>query len=126
MLMATYERTHEFGMLLALGTAPRRLVGLIALEALALGLLGAAAGTLLGGSLVAWGHYTGVDYAALTGGGPSEIAAFGLNWSLRFYPSLAVIDIARVVGAVVVTSLLASAWPAMRSARLEPARALRE
>ncbi len=126
MLMATYERTHEFGMLLALGTAPRRLVGLIALEALALGLLGAAAGTLLGGSLVAWGHYTDVDYAALTGGGPSEIAAFGLNWSLRFYPSLAVIDIARVVGAVVVTSLLASAWPAMRSARLEPARALRE
>jgi len=126
MLMATYERTHEMGMLLALGTAPRRLVGMIALEALALGLLGAALGTAIGGSIVAWTHRTGVNYAALTGGGPSEIAVGGLNWSLTFYPSLAFIDIARVVGAVVVTSLLACAWPAVRSARLEPARALRE
>lgn len=126
MLMATYERTHELGMLLALGIAPRRLVGMIAVEALVLGLLGAAAGTVVGGSIVAWTHHTGVDYAALTGGGPSEIAAFGLNWSLRFYPALAGIDIARVVGAVVLTSLVACAWPAFRSARLEPARALRD
>lgn len=125
MMMATYERTHELGMLLALGAGPRRLVTLIAIEALALGLLGAAIGTALGGSLVAWAHETGVDYAALTGGGPSEVAAFGLNWSLRFYPALAAIDIARVVGAVVTTSLLACAWPAIRSARLEPARALK-
>jgi ABC-type lipoprotein release transport system permease subunit len=126
MLMATYERTHELGMLLALGTAPGRVVVMIALEALVLGLLGAIAGTVIGGSLVAWGHHTGVDYAALTGGGPSEIAVLGLNWSLSFYPSLAVIDIVRVVAAVVITSLLASAWPAIRSARLEPARALWE
>jgi ABC-type lipoprotein release transport system permease subunit len=126
MLMATYERTHELGMLLALGTAPRRLVGLIALEALALGLLGAAIGTAVGGSIVAVTHRTGVDFAALTGGGPSEIVAGGLIWSLTFYPSLAFIDLARVIGAVVITSLLACAWPAVRSARLEPARALRE
>lgn len=126
MMMATYERSHEFGMLLALGTGPRRLIGMIALEALALGLLGTAIGTLVGGSLVAWAHQTGVDYAALTGGGPSEIAVFGLNWSLRFYPTLAPVDIARVVGAVVLTSLAACAWPAFRSARLEPARALRD
>jgi putative ABC transport system permease protein len=126
MLMATYERTHELGMLLALGTAPARLVGMIALEALALGLLGAAIGTAVGGSIVAWTHRTGVDYAALTGGGPSEIAAFGLNWSLTFYPNLAAIDIVRVVVAVVITSLLACIWPAIRSARLQPARALRD
>jgi ABC-type lipoprotein release transport system permease subunit len=126
MLMATYERTHEFGMLLALGTAPARLVSMIALEALVLGLLGAAVGTAVGGSIVAWTHHTGVNYAALTGGGPSEIAAFGLNWSLTFYPDLAVIDVVRVVGAVVVTSLLACIWPALRSARLQPARALRD
>jgi len=126
MMMATYERTHELGMLLALGTGPGRLVRLIALEALALGLLGAAVGTVIGGALVAWTHRTGVDYAALTGGGPSEIAVAGLNWSLRFYPTLAVVDIARVVAAVVITSLVACAWPALRSARLEPARALRD
>jgi putative ABC transport system permease protein len=126
MLMATYERTHELGMLLALGTSPVRVVAMITLEALVLGLLGAAIGTIIGGGLVLWTSQTGVDYAALTGGGPSEIAVFGLNWSLRFYPSLAAIDIVRVVGAVVVTSLVACAWPAMRCVRLEPARALRD
>jgi ABC-type lipoprotein release transport system permease subunit len=126
MLMATYERTHEFGMLLALGTAPVRLIAMIAVEAVVLGLLGAAVGTALGGSIVAWTHRTGVDYAALTGGGPSEIGAFGLNWSLVFYPDLAAIDIIRVVSAVVITSLLACIWPAVRSARLQPARALRD
>jgi ABC-type lipoprotein release transport system permease subunit len=126
MLMATYERTHEFGMLLALGTSPARVVRMIALEGLALGLTGAAIGTAVGGALVAWAHRTGVDYAALTGGGPSEIAVFGLNWSLRFYPTLGAVDIVRVVGAVLVTSLLACAWPALRSVRLEPARALRD
>ena len=126
MLMATFERTHEFGMLLALGMAPSRIVTMILLESLALGVTGALLGTALGSALVAWAHQTGVDYAALTGGGPSEISAFGMNWSLRIYPRLEIIDITRAVLAVVVTSFLAAAWPAIRAARLQPSRALRD
>jgi putative ABC transport system permease protein len=126
MLMATFERTHEFGMLLALGMAPSRIVTMILLESLALGVTGALMGTALGSSLVAWAHHTGVDYAALTGGGPSQLSAFGMNWSLRIYPRLELVDILRAVLAVVVTSFVASAWPAVRAARLQPARALRD
>jgi ABC-type lipoprotein release transport system permease subunit len=126
MLMATFERTHELGMLLALGTAPARIVGLIVVESLALGVVGALLGTALGGTLVAVAHHTGVDYAALTGGGPQEISFAGLRWSLRLYPRLAVADVVRVIAAVVVTSLAACVWPAVRAARLPPARALRE
>jgi ABC-type lipoprotein release transport system permease subunit len=125
MLMATFERTHEFGMLLALGTTPRRLVWMTTLEAVTLGLTGAAMGTAVGVALVAWTHRTGVDFARLTGGGPSELTALGLTWSLTFYPTLLPIDIIRVVAAVVITSLVASAWPALRVARLQPAQALR-
>ena len=126
MLMATFERTHEFGMLLALGTSPARIVGMILLESLALAITGVVLGSALGGALVAWAHHTGVDYAALTGGGPSQLSAFGMNWSLTIYPRLAWIDVVRVVVAVVITSILASAWPAARAARLQPVRALRE
>jgi putative ABC transport system permease protein len=126
MLMATFERTHEFGMLLALGTAPSRIVRMIVLESLALGVIGACLGTALGGALVAWAHHAGIDYAALTGGGPSQLSVFGMNWSLRMYPRLALVDITRVVGAVMITSVVASAWPAARAARLHPARALRD
>lgn len=126
MLMATFERTHEFGMLLALGTAPSRIVEMILLESLALGVTGALVGAALGGTLVAWAHQTGIDYAALTGGGPSQLSVFGMNWSLRIYPRLAWIDFVRAVAAVMVTSVVASAWPAARAARLQPARALRD
>jgi putative ABC transport system permease protein len=126
MLMATFERTHEFGMLLALGTAPSRIVEMILLESLALGVTGALLGAALGGTLVAWAHQTGIDYATLTGGGPSQLSVFGMNWSLRIYPRLAWIDIVRAVVAVMVTSIVASAWPAARAARLQPARALRD
>ncbi len=126
MLMATFERTHEFGMLLALGTAPSRIVGMILLESVALGVTGALLGTALGGALVAWAHQTGIDYSALTGGGPNQLQIFGMNWTLRIYPRLAWIDIVRAVVAVMGTSVLASAWPAARAARLQPARALRD
>jgi ABC-type lipoprotein release transport system permease subunit len=125
MLMATFERTRELGMLLALGTRPGRIVRMIVAESLALGVVGALFGTALGGALVAITHRTGIDYATLTGGGPSELSFAGLRWSLRLYPSLAFADVARVMSAVVATSLLASVWPAARASRLQPAAALR-
>jgi ABC-type lipoprotein release transport system permease subunit len=126
MLMATWERTRELGMLLALGAGPGRLVRLVLWESVALGLTGALLGSALGVGLVALTHRTGVDYAALTGGGPSEISFGGLQWSMRLYPTLYPVDVLRTVAAVVLTSLLASAWPAARAARLQPTQALRE
>jgi ABC-type lipoprotein release transport system permease subunit len=126
MLMATFERTHELGMLLALGAAPGRIVRMILVESVALGLAGATVGGALGILFVALTHERGLDWAALTGGGPTEISFAGLNWSLRFYPTLAPWDVGRTILAVLLTSLIASAWPAFRAARLEPARALRD
>jgi ABC-type lipoprotein release transport system permease subunit len=126
MLMATFERTRELGMLLALGAAPGRIVRMILAESIALGLTGAALGGALGALVVAVTHETGLDFAALTGGGPSEISFAGLLWSLRFYPSLALADVVRTILAVLLTSFVASIWPALRAARLEPARALRD
>ncbi|HEU4383990.1 MAG TPA: FtsX-like permease family protein [Anaeromyxobacteraceae bacterium] len=126
MLMATWERTRELGMLLALGAGPGRIVRLVLWESVALGLTGALLGTALGVGLVALTHRTGVDYAALTGGGPSELSFGGLRWSMRLYPTLDAVDVLRTVAAVVITSLLASAWPATRAARLQPTQTLRE
>ena len=125
MLMATFERTREFGMLLALGARPSRLVRLVLAESIALGLIGALLGSAVGLILVAVTHRTGVDYAWLTGGGPSELSFAGLRWSLRFYPTLLASDVARAVGAVIITSILASLWPAARAGRLQPVAALR-
>jgi ABC-type lipoprotein release transport system permease subunit len=125
MVMATFERTREFGMLLALGTHPRRLVRLVVAESIALGLVGALGGSAIGIALVAITHRTGIDYSWLAGGGPSELSFAGLRFSLRFYPALTTLDVARAIGAVCVTSLLAATWPAFRASRLQPVQALR-
>jgi ABC-type lipoprotein release transport system permease subunit len=125
MVMATFERTREFGMLLALGTHPSRLVWLVLSESIALGIIGAIVGTAIGVLLVAITHRTGIDYAWLAGGGPSELSFAGLRWSLRFYPQLEFVDVVRAMAAVCVTSLAAAIWPALRASRLEPVRALR-
>ena len=125
MVMATFERTREFGMLLALGTHPARLVRLVVIESIALGVIGAVMGSLIGIALVAIAHQTGIDYSWLAGSGPSELSFAGLRFSLRFYPTLSVVDVARTIAAVGLTSLLAATWPALRASRLQPVQALR-
>jgi putative ABC transport system permease protein len=98
---------------------------LVVAESIALGLIGAAIGGAIGIALVVVTHRTGIDYAWLAGGGPSELSFAGLRWSLKFYPTLSVVDVARTIAAVCVTSLLAATWPALRASRLQPVQALR-
>lgn len=124
MLMATFERIHELGMLLALGATPGRLVRLLVVEALALGGVGVLLGSALGGALVALTHRSGLDFAALVGG-PSEIAFAGLRFSMTVFPTLAASDLVSSVAGVFVVSLLAALWPGLRVARLQPTAALR-
>jgi ABC-type lipoprotein release transport system permease subunit len=125
MVMATFERTRELGMLLALGTHPGRLMRLVVAESIALGVIGAIMGSLIAIVLVVITHRTGIDYRWLAGGGPSELSFAGLRFSLRFYPTLGVLDAVRAIAAVCVTSLVAATWPALRASRLQPVQALR-
>ncbi len=126
MLMSTFERKHEFGMLLSLGCGPWRLSRMITVEAIILGLVGVAAGTVLGVGLVLITSETGLDYAALGGGQESYEAAYkGLQLSSLVHPRLYASDILAGVVAVFLTSLLSVLWPIARIARLEPMEAMR-
>jgi ABC-type lipoprotein release transport system permease subunit len=53
-MMTVFERTREFGMLLAIGMRPMQIVGMLQLEALWLALLGSAVGCLLAVPLLNW------------------------------------------------------------------------
>ena len=126
MLMATFERRREFGMLLSLGTTPMRLVRMILLEAIALGLLGVVIGSVLGGLIVLYQNHVGIDPTKLGGGDDSvEMAMYGVNFSGAIHPFLRVRDFVPGVIGIVVVAVLAAAWPAIASARLEPVKALR-
>jgi ABC-type lipoprotein release transport system permease subunit len=118
-LMSVLERTHEFGIVMALGLTPGRLGRLVLLETAIMGLLGLALGALLGAILTYWLGITGFAYP-----GMEELAA-KFNLPARFFPqvSLPVIMIGPTV--VFLFTLLAAIYPAMRLHKLHPVEAMR-
>jgi len=124
-MMSTFERTHEFGMLLALGTRPVRVVRMVLIESVILGLVGVAIGSLLGSAVVLITSHTGINYAALAGSAAEDFAFSGLSISYIIHPKFELRHIVFGVCAVTMTSVLASAWPAALAARLQPVEAMR-
>lgn len=126
LMMSTFERMHEFGMLLALGTRPMRIVRMIVCESIFIGVIGVVIGTVLGYGFVIGTAERGIDMASWGGEGQVEEMAYqGLNLPLHIRPRLEPIDTLLGLVAVIVTSLLASVWPAWIAGRLEPIEAMR-
>jgi putative ABC transport system permease protein len=124
MMMATFERTRELGMLLGLGARPRRIVALVVVEGLLLGVLALALGAAAGAALITLTRDSGWELTRLASGSSENIAFIGLKWGMRVHPRLSVDGLWRSLVAVLVTSLLAALWPAVRAARLEPVEAM--
>ena len=125
MMMSTFERTRELGMLLALGTQPKRIVAMILIEAVMLGLVGVALGSLIGAVTVYITSYTGIDYGALGGMAGSEIVFHGLRFSYVIYPQFELRHVGYGTAAVILTSVITATWPAALAVRLQPAEAMR-
>lgn len=119
-LMIVFERTREFGLVLALGASPLRLVGLLQLEALLLALLGTAAGLLGAALLVAWLGQVGLDFGEQAGALLERYHMPG-----RLYPSLVPAAFLVPPPFVVLALQLAALVPALRLRRLDPVEAMR-
>jgi len=118
-LMAVLERTREFGVMLSLGTRPRRLFGLILLEALFIALIGAAAGALLGSGVSAYVvhhplNFSGSSMESFESWGIKPLLYAQLNFRIVIYPTLVVLGL----------GVLIALWPAWRAARIVPVTAL--
>ncbi len=125
MLMATFERMHEIGMLLSLGTTPGRIVRMVLSEATVLGLLGVALGTVLGFVVTAALSHSGINLLTLGNDAAQNLSMGGLNYAFAIVPRIEVMDVVEGVIGVVVVSLLASLWPAIHASRLRPVEAMR-
>jgi ABC-type lipoprotein release transport system permease subunit len=122
LLMSVMERMREFGVILALGSKPMTLRRMIMLEALSLGLLAAAIGSLLG-CLATWYLVSvGIDLAALVpetlefGGvvfDPIMRASWNPGWMLQ------------IALYVVGLTLLAALYPAIKAGRITPVKGMR-
>jgi ABC-type lipoprotein release transport system permease subunit len=119
LLMAVFERTREIGLLGALGLKPRQIATLFILEGTLIGVVGIAAGVILGVAFNAGFAQVGFDYSAFT-----STAEFMALISGRVYPSLGLSKLfTRALTILIITTL--AAWiPAREASRREPAQAL--
>lgn len=125
MVMATFERTREIGMLLAFGASPGRIVRTIVEEAMLLGLLGVVLGTALGALVVAWTSHSGIDLTTFGNDAARELSFQGLTYQFDITPRVKASDVLEGMGGVLFTSVFASLGPAIRSSRLQPVEAMR-
>ena len=118
-LMSVLERTHEFGIVMALGLTPGRLSRLVLLETTLMGLIGLVLGVLLGGLVTWWVSVYGFSYP-----GMAEMAD-KFNLPSRMYPQVSAPSLLIGPAVVFVFTLLAALYPALRLNRLRPVEAMR-
>lgn len=117
--MSALERKRELGVLMAIGMRPRRMFRMILTESLVLGTLGGLAGTALG-MAVTWYHATrGLDLGMFTRHG--EFTFMGVSFTGRIYSILTPTAALQPILVMVFVAFLAGLWPALKSARLDPA-----
>lgn len=120
-LMSIHERTREFGMLLAMGMGRLRLLTMVLLESFFLAVSAGALGALLG---ILWSlrlETHGLDFSSYLPGG-MDFAGVTIELKYNAFLSPAHVWIAVVV--MLVTTMLATLVPSLRTVRLRPAAAM--
>jgi ABC-type lipoprotein release transport system permease subunit len=119
LLMAVYERTREIGVLGALGLKPRQISFLFILEGTMIGLVGVAAGIVLGLLVNGLLMRVGLDFTSFSG-----VTSYMALINGRVYPSWGVDKLLMRALTVAIIAALAAVIPAREAAQREPAEAL--
>jgi ABC-type lipoprotein release transport system permease subunit len=119
MMMSTFERTREFGVLASVGTRPGRILGLVLTESLFQSLIGLVAGIAIAGAIL-YGMGT-TNLASMTGGGDM----MGMRMPTAVPMRIHAVGVESAAITVLITAFLGSVWPALRAARLRPVDAVR-
>jgi len=122
MLMSVLERTHEFGVMQALGTRPAGVVGLVLAESFWIASLAVVLGLALGLSITWYGsHNVLLDYTKVVGEG---MDMGGATISGAFITKFSVPDGLRSARMVYLMALIVGFFPAWRVSRMRPVQAL--
>lgn len=117
-IMAIFERAREFGVLLAIGVRPGRLMKMLLVEAFILNSMGIIFGMVAGAGITLFFQSRGIDI----GEAGQMVAQYGL--STRFYPRLSIISLLTGPAIVMVITWLSALIPTLRVRKMTPVDAM--
>lgn len=117
-LMAIFERTREFGVLIAIGMTPGRLMRSLFLESMTITLIGIILG-IISGSLITWYYQV---HGIMISGASELLSQYGLPE--RMYPQLSVLSLSVGTGIVLIITILTAIYPILKVRRLKPVEAM--
>lgn len=120
MMMVVYERTHELGVLKALGMKPTGVLKLIAMEAMCLTTVSVALGLLIGGLLDWYIVVQGIKFM------DGDLTFAGVRFAGRLHGLVDPVMLLNIVVSSYVIAMVAAGWPAWRASRMLPTEAMRE
>ena len=117
-LMAIFERTKEFGVMMAMGTTPGRLTKILLIESMAMTLIGIISGIAIGIGVTFYFQIHGIDFS----GGSELLSQFGITG--RMYPKLSMLSVSIGPFMVLFFTFFAALYPALKIRRLRPVEAM--
>ena len=117
-LMAILERTKEFGVMMAVGTTPRRLTKILLIESMSMTLIGIIIGICAGIGITYYFQIYGIDFS----GGSELLSHFGITG--RMYPKLSLLSVSIGPFMVLFFTFFAALYPALKVRRLKPVEAM--
>lgn len=119
-LMSTFDRSREYGVMLALGMHPRQVIRLVLWEALWLAVLSGAIALILGLPLAWWTAQHGIDFGFMI----EHLAYSTLVLEPVLYGILGWKEVIAPLAFLFFTLPLAAFYPAMIAARIQPTEAI--
>lgn len=122
LITSVYQKTREIGVLKALGFQPRQVMNIFLLQGLLVGVIGSTAGIILGVTVIALRMNILHAVSAITGQPlfPPEMYYFN-----ELPAHIVPMDVTVVAVSAIILCTAGAIVPALRAAKLDPARALR-
>lgn len=120
LLMAVLERTHELGMMIAIGLNKAKMLKLILLESFALTLFAGPLGLILAYFIVEYFGKYGIDMGAIA----ESLEQYGMDPIIKTQVEFSTYIIIFIL--IAVTNMIGALYPALKAIRLKPAQAIRK